>query len=68
MKCMKRIFGFIGLILWAATVGLVGMILFLPIFLFLGPDVADKWINMIARPADIFSLWLTDGRESMTGR
>ena len=53
-KPFIRLFGLFGLMLWAATFGVVGAILWIVVLIVCGPKTSDKFFDFWAKTGMIF--------------
>ena len=53
-KPFIRLFGIIMLMIWALTMGFIGAILWMFIFIVRGPEASDKFFNCWAKSGEIF--------------
>ena len=64
MKPLKRLAGLIMLMCWAATLGLVGVLFWMPLYI-ISPQAAERWVNWVGATGNLPADWFTDGTETL---
>lgn len=64
MKILTRLAGFVLLMLWGITFGVILGLLYIPLYI-ISPTVSDKFIDWCGNFANRPAAMLTDGSETM---